>query len=266
MSHAEPRTIYINADRVNVRHEDSALRVNRPGKAATYIPIVRIGRAVIRGCGGEELLGACLALARAGVVIHFQDGNGQQSAWLQPSGEPKNQPAQELAALIGEHTALGPYHWWRDAQRRHCWSMVFRHSPKGDFHSGCKRLEKYLRKLSPLHWIDHEIEALSRDLRSWLQAEIHRRGWNSVCRVLAAQGEDLESELYRCLYIPLLWRFVRWRRQQSLEISEYKRLEFVELQLANPIPRQLYRHLHALTEEYYVSWHKMSKNKVQADE
>ena len=254
MSRLEPRTLYLNAERVGVRYEGAALCLHRPGKAAESIPLARISRAVVRGSAGEDLLQACLALGHAGAVVHFQDGNGQPTACLQPAQEPQSRPVQELTSLIEAHAGLGPYHWWRDAQRRHAWSLVFRRGPRGDFQGGCQRLEGYLRRLSPMHWIPHEIVALEGGLRSWLQAELHRSGWRPACRILAAQGEDLEGELRRFLYLPLLWRFVRWRRQQPLELTERRRTEFLELQLARPLPAQLHRHLRALTEEYYISW------------
>ncbi|MBK1736265.1 hypothetical protein CKO15_13550 [Halorhodospira abdelmalekii] len=267
MSRLEPRTLYVDTEKVDVRCEGAALRIQRSGRAATYVPIVRISRVVIRGHSGEGLLGACLALAQAGAVIHFQTGHGQTRAWLQPAAEPQSHSVQELSDLI-DHTGLGPYHWWRDAQRRHAWSVVFRQTPRGDFQSACKRMEKYLKKLSPMHWMPHEIEALGEDLRCWLQAELHRCGWHPVCRTLAGQGQRLEHELHRCLYIPLLWRFVRWRRQQPLALEERRRLEFQELQLASPMPRQLHLHLRALSNEYHVSWKLMqvTEDSEDADE
>ncbi|ABM61406.1 hypothetical protein [Halorhodospira halophila] len=259
MPRLEPRTLYLNAERIQVRYEGSALRLCRPGKAAEYVPLARVSRAVVRGSAGEGLLQACLALVEAGAVVHFQDGHGQPTACLQPAQEPQNRPVQELTSLIETQTGLVPYHWWRDAQRRHAWSLVFRRGPRGDFQSACRRLEDYLRKLSPLRWIPHEIAALGGGLQSWLQAELHRSGWRPACRALAAQGEDLEGELRRCLYIPLLLRFVRWRRHQPPELTERRRVEFLELQLARPVPSQLHRHLQALTEEYYVSWQRMRR-------
>ena len=94
-------------------------------------------------------------------------------------------------------------------------------------------------------------------LRTWLQAELHRRGWEPVCHALSARGGRLERVLEECLYLPLLWRYASWRRQQPRDLTERERLVFLELQTATRVSEQLHRHLRALAGEYHGSWNRL---------
>lgn len=251
----ESRTLWVDTDRFALYREGASLMLQAYGRAATRVPLARVGRAVIRGSNhSAALLDACLALAASGAVVHFPAAGDRPTLRLQPEPTSATGPVAELAALI-DRGGLGPFHWWADVQRRHAWSTIFRRGFRGDFDAARKRLQDYLRHIGTGHcFFPDEIDALEANLRQWLAAELHRRGWEPVAHALSSRGARLETVLHQCLYIPLLWRFTGWRRQQLPDLHERERVHFFELESAGRLAGQLHRHLRALADEYHASW------------
>lgn len=253
MADRMPKPLYVDVSRTAIRLDGPALRLSQAGRADRLVPVSRVSRAVVQGAE-QGMLEALLELVHRGGAVHFQDGQGRVTAVLQPSRPSEADSARELAGIIEHHPGLGPFHWWRDAQRRHAWSLVFRRGCPGDPRGNRARLMRYLLSMCPGIPAEHEYGELHEQLHAWLQAELIRQGLQPVVGALAAQGADLTRELRDCLSLPLLWRYVRWRREQSETRERAELLRFFELQAATRLAGQLQRHIVALAAEYHASW------------
>lgn len=266
MPSGEPRTLWVDTDRFALYREGPSLLLEASGRAPTRVPLSRVSRAVIQGHHHSAgVLDACLALAASGAVVHFPGTAERPSIRLQPEQAPTNDVAAEVADLISQQSGLGPFNWWADCQRRHAWSLVFARSFQGDFAAARTRLHQYLQRIGPGHYFAHEVDALEMNLRQWLAAELHRSGWISVAQILSARGARMEQVLHECLYIPLLWRFTGWRRQQAYALPGRERVRFFELETVGRLSEQLHRHLRALAREYHVSWRRQLADPESSD-
>lgn len=249
MSEPEPVTLYIDADDAQVRVDGRALRIARSGNAAQWVPLSRIARASVTG-SGDGLLRACLAIAANGGSIHFRQRDGSRMAVLQPAIPSETDAAQELADLVSHHDGLVPFQWWRDAQRRHAWSLIFRRGYAGDFEANKQRLLRYLRVYAPHVPTATECEVLTDQLHAWVQHELLRQGLQPVVRALSERGADLPTVLRDCLMLSLVWRYVTWRRQQPRGIERVELIRLFERHAAASLPSQFNRHIRALASEY----------------
>lgn len=246
------KAIYLDVSTAGVRPDGDAIRIQVQGQADQFVPLGRIDRAIVRG-NDNAILDACLAIVARGGTVHFQGGDGRMAAVLQHAEPADNQSARELAGIIDQHDGLGPFHWWRDAQRRHAWSQVFRRTIQGDYQSGYKRLTSYLGLMAPGVPIHQECEQLEGLLQAWIQAELNRQGYHVIVRSLAGRGGDLIDVLRQCLSLPNCWAYVRWRRTQPNAISRCEIIRFFELRSVSALPEQLNRHMRALAGEYNSS-------------
>lgn len=249
----EQKALYIDARSTTMSVDGDALRVQTDKRAEKYVPLQRIGRAVVTGAD-EKLLQACLEIVRRGGTVHFETPGGRIDAVLHSAQPADTDSVRELASIIDRHEALGPYHWWRDAQRRHAWSLVFRRGTPGDFIANRSRLLKHLRTMTPTAPVQSECNMLDERLYAWLQSQLHVKGLYPLVNALAAKGENLARELWQCLSLPLTWRYVRWRRLQPIAQSNEEITRFLELSAAGHLSHQLERHIRALASEYHTSW------------
>lgn len=248
-----PKPLYLDAAAASVRLDGRALRLSRPERADQLVPLSRVSRAVVRGVPGD-MLGALLEIVRRGGSVHFQSASGDITAVLQAARPAQTDATRELTALIQHHPGIGPFRWWRDAQRRHAWSLVFRRGYPGDPEGNRRRLIRYLLRMCPGVPGDQEYAELAEQLHAWLQAELLRQGLQPVVGALAARGEDMTAVLRDCLSLPLAWQYVRWRREQPQAKDRAELLTFFELQACTRLAEQLSRHVLALAGEYHASW------------
>lgn len=247
MSHSG-KPLYVVGEQASLRLDGNSLRVLRPGKSESRVPLRRVSRAVIRTHENDQLQ-ACLAIVREGGIVHFVDGNGHICGMLQQPGADGSHWARELADNIDQYGNSRPYQQWRKNQQKHAWSLVFRRGYCGDFDANRKRLLRYLLFHRPELKLQTELQWLEEQLLAWLHARIASEGLYPVVRAVNSQGEQLVNALRPCLFIPLLWRYVRWRRQRATAMVA-ERTDFFELQAAAPLCRQLDRHIRALEAEY----------------
>lgn len=260
MEARDAKAIYLDVSSAGMRLDGEAIRIQVPGQAEQFVPLRRVARAVIRG-SDHAILDACLAIVARGGTVHFERGDGRMAAVLQHPDPADNRSAQELAGIIDQHDGLGPFYWWRDVQRRHAWSQVFRRTLKGDYQSGYKRLTLYLGFMAPGVPIHQECEQLEGMLQAWLQAELNRQGYHPIVRSLAGHGGDLIAVLRECLSLPNCWAYIRWRREQPEVISRQELIRFFELRTVSALPEQLNRHMRALAGEYNSSWNRIRTHK-----
>ncbi|EAR23045.1 hypothetical protein [Nitrococcus mobilis] len=266
MSTSSSRALYVNARReVRLELESDSIRVSRPQRADTRIPLRRVRRAVITA-SGEGLLAVCLEIVRRGGTVHFQTAGGAMEAVLHQARPTANAAVRELAAAIDCSSGAGAFRWWREVQLLHAWSLAFRRRFRGDFAANRKRLLRYLRQFRPDVPAERESALLRELLHAWLQAEIDQHGLQPVVEALSSKGCELVEVLERCLEVRLLWRYVRWRRQQAHELERPALVRFFELAAAVTLPEQLQRHLDALRWEYMTRAHGPSRTSEQAAE
>lgn len=245
---AHAKTLYLVDDNASLRLDGASLRVLRPAKADGRIPLARVGRAVIQA-HENDLLQACLAIVRQGGTVHFLDSGGRICGMLQHPTADGSRWARDLADCIDHCANSRPYHDWRQTQQRHAWSLVFRRGFCGDFESNRERLLRYLFFFRPQLEQQRELQWLEEQLLAWLHAQIASENLYPVVRAVHAQGEQLVAALQPCLFIPLLWAYVRWRRGEPHTLVA-ERTHFFELQAAAPLRRQFQRHIQALATEY----------------
>jgi hypothetical protein len=242
------KTVYLNTDNASLRPQGEALRVLRPGKSESLIPLQRIDRAVVEH-SASDLLQAFLAIVQRGGTVHFQDAAGNLCGILQYPWSDGTHWAREIAHAIEHTTSRASYRRWLDTQRRHAWSLVFRRNFSGDFEANRKRLIRYLLFFRPEIDISGELEWLEKQLWAWLQARLDQDGLRPIVRAFKARREHLAQDLAPCLFMPLLWAFVRWRRHQSSAIVS-ERTHFFELQARIHLHNQFQRHIQALEVEF----------------
>lgn len=246
------KTLYLDARTAAVRPDGPALRISQPQQADRHIPLRRIDRAVIRGID-EPLFAACLAIVAQDGVVHVQDDAGRLVALLQPVRWQAPVWARELALQIEQASGLGHYHWWRDAQQRHAWSLVFRRGFRGGFDANRTRLLRYATRDAQGHLVRREARFLDHQLRAWLQGALQRAGLQPVTAALMDKGGDLTEALHRCLSVTLLWRYVRWRRQRHTPPGAADLIQLFELQAAAQLRDQFERHIAALGAEFRLA-------------
>lgn len=245
---ATHKTVYLNTQNATLRPDGEALRVLRPSKSDSLIPLRRIERAIVEHTQ-PDLLAGCLAIVGNGGTVHFTDAAGNLCGILQQPWADGTRWARSMARII-EHThGNTPYRSWLKDQRRHAWSLVFRCGYRGDFEANRKRLVRYLLFFRPQMDATGELEWLEQQLWAWLQARLNRDGLQPIVRALEAKGEHLAGDLAPCLFIPLLWMFVRWRRHQATAVVS-QRTQFFELQGRTRLSNQLQRHIHAMDTAY----------------
>lgn len=252
MSTPASRTLYVNARReVRLELEADSIRISRPQRADTRIPLRQVRRAVI-SAGDEGLLAVCLEIVRRGGTVHFQTAGGVMEAVLHQARPAASAEVRELTDVINHSSGAGPFRWWREAQLLHAWSLAFRRRFRGDFTANRKRLLRYVHHFRPDVAAERESAFLRELLHAWLQAEIDRRGLQPVVEALSSKGCGLAETLERCLEVRLLWRYVRWRRQQPRDLGQPALIRFFELTAVVTLPEQLQRHLDALAWEYHT--------------
>lgn len=243
------KPLYLMAANASMQLDADSLLIHQTGKSDHRIPLERIGRAVIKHQIDDQLQ-ACLAIIRQGGTVHFTDANGHICAMLQQPHADGTSWARELARSIEMHPNNAPFSSWRTIQQQHAYSLVFRHAYCGDFASNRARLLRYLNFFRPQLNIQHETQWLQEQLLAWLQAAIATEGLFPVVRALHTQGVRLIDTLQPCLFIPLLWAYVRWRRQKPTALVA-NRTAFFELQAAAPMQKQFNRHIQALAYQYH---------------
>ncbi|WP_435101146.1 hypothetical protein [Arhodomonas sp. AD133] len=256
MRRQQAKTLYVDVRSSDMALDGNALRITTDQRAPVSVPVTRVGRAVIHGIPGG-LLEACLEIVGHGGTVHFETGSGKLAAVLRNVDPAGSDSATDLAQVIEAHGGLGPFHWWRDAQLRHAWSLVFRRGLRGDFVSARHKFALYLNYFAPEVAVHHELGRLDSKLHAWLQAEINDQGLHPIVRALAARGGDIVTVLRECLGLTSSWAYVRWRRQQLQPLTDGEQTRFFELHAANALPEQLQRHLRALASEYHTSWHRL---------
>jgi len=242
------KPLYIMGKQASLRLDGASLRVLQPDKSERRVPLRRVNRAIIQAHEQDQLQ-ACLAIVRQGGTVHFLDAEGHVCAMLHQPTADGSSWARELASSIEYHGNSRPYRVWRQTQQRHAWSLVFRRGFCGDFEANRKRLIRYLLLHRPELELQRELQWLDEQLLAWLHAQIALEGLYPIVRAVHAQGEQLLDVLQPCLQIPLLWRYVRWRRSQATAVVS-ERTEFFELQAAVPLRKQLLRHMRALDAQY----------------
>ncbi|HEX7380898.1 MAG TPA: hypothetical protein VF265_01960 [Nevskiaceae bacterium] len=243
----QARTLYLDTTRVDVRMEGGAIRLQRSGRARMLIPPRRISRAMVVD-HDDGLVQACLAVVAGGGTVHFQHADGTLRAVLQAPWNDGDAETRRFAGFITHSLGLGVFHRWRDNQRQHAWSLVFRHGYCGDFNANRHRLIRYLLFFRPEIDATTQVGWLEQQLWAWLQAQMDRDHLRPVILALHDKGEDLGAALRPCLLIPLIWAWVRWQREASGFITD--RLHFFELQAATRMHAQYFRHVNALRWEY----------------
>jgi len=78
-------------------------------------------------------------------------------------------------------------------------------------------------------------------------------GLQSVAQAFSRKGLSIYRVLQPCLFIHLLWLYVRWRRLRPTAVVKDK-VEFFELQAAVRLREQFERHINALDGEYSDAW------------
>uniref|UniRef100_UPI0025C6D429 hypothetical protein n=1 Tax=Aquisalimonas sp. TaxID=1872621 RepID=UPI0025C6D429 len=190
MSSELPKTLYLDTAVADVAVDGRALRVDVPGKASEFVPVRRVGRAVVRG-SESGLLDACLEIVARGGTVHFESAGGRMLAVLQNATPAKTREAMELAAAIDASDGSAAYAWWRDSQRRHAWSLVFRRGFLGEFEGARRRFMKYLVRLAPGVPVEREWAYLEGRLLAWIQAEVNRQGLEPAILIMALKPGPL---------------------------------------------------------------------------
>lgn len=243
------KTLYVDTRQAGLLPEGEALRVTRPGKADSLVPLRRVDRAIIRH-EGADLLQACLAIINNGGSVHFEDASGNICAQLKQPWADGTRWARDMAGAIERTSGRSPYRSWLDVQHRHAWSLVFRRNYQGNFHDNRRKLLKYLLYFRPEIKASSELEWLEQQLWAWLQARLQHDGLQPIVQALQAKGLDLIHDLAPCLLINLLWSYVCWRRHQAMAMVG-ERTNFFELQAHTRLYNQLQRHIHALEFSYH---------------
>lgn len=243
------KTVYFDSRKARMKPDGDTLRVSRSRQSDFLIPLSRVERAVITH-ENADLLQACLAIVQRGGTVHFQDGAGNLCGILKQPRAEGSPWARDLAATIEHSSNHLAYQHWLDTQRRHGWSLVFRNNYRGDFEANRRSLVKYLLYFCPSLDIDDELGWLNQQLRGWLQAQLEYDGLQPVMRLLAARDIQLDHDLMPCLFIPLLWQYITWRRHRQNSLV-HERVEFFELQARTRLLNQLQRHLQALESAYH---------------
>lgn len=247
-SQVRRKTLYLDTDTAHLRLDGHALRVQTASRADRLIPLRRVERAVIHD-GDNDLLQACLAMLERGATVHFRDRTGNLLGILQQPWHDGTHWARALAREIEHSSGLARFRDWHETQQRHAWSLFARRNYVGDFEANRKRLIRYLLFFRPALRADHELDWLEQQLWAWLQARMHRDGLQPVARALDEKGARLADALMPCLLLPLLWKYVCWRRTEPGPIVR-KAIDFFELKARTQLRDQLQRHLNALAEAY----------------
>lgn len=245
---SEPRTLYVLDPGACVRLDGEALRVSRSDAADVLVPLRRVGRAVIQS-GENDLLQACMAILSRGGIVHFHDGAGRLCGVLQNPAKEGSNWAMDLACRIDDNSGVAPYRRWLDTQQRHAWSLVFRRGFTASFEYNRQRLVKYLIHYRPEIDLEAESAWLEDQLLSWTQSSFHTEGLYPIVHASFRKGKYIIRDLQPCLMIPLLWKYVRWRKHaRSALVSD--RTGFFEMMAAASLRDQFERHMHALDSHY----------------
>lgn len=245
------KPLYVDARLIRVGLSGQSIELTRKHRAKHRIPVQRVNRLVVTAAD-NDMLACCLAIVERGGAVQILNSQGKVCAQLQASEPPVTREVERLNQCIAQRPGHDAYHWWARQQERHAWSLVFRRSQRADFRAGRGRLIAYSRFFRPTIAIEDEAEQLTQLLQAWLLNELYARNQWRIVDTLFSRGHDICRQLRRCLELPLLWRYVRYRRyrEQDTPFAASDLTLFFELHSATSVRSQLLTHMDALAYEY----------------
>lgn len=247
------RTLYLDARQVQARVDGRAMRLSQRERSDVLVPLERVERMVVEAAD-DGLVAACLGVIERGGVVHFMNATGEPLAIMQASRPNPSAGPRRLATHIRARQSAFPLDWWRNAQWRHAWSLVFRRSPVGSLLSACGRFKDYLALSNAGPIGAEEWSRLEGKIIAWLQAEFDRTGLYPVLGAAAEYRVDISAILRDCLTLPTAWAYIKWRREQRGLITDLDITRFFELHALAHIPLQYKRHMTALAGEFSMTW------------
>jgi|GEM_PF-4567254 len=244
MKHDKRRTLYLMDPTAVIRLDHKSVNVRRKEMADVRVPLHRINRMVIE-VRNQDFLAACMSVVANGGAVHLQNKAKGLCAVIRRSGHKGTSWATDLAGRITNSSDSWRYDEWLRNQRNHAWSLVFGHRYVGDFDACVRKLLRYSKFYCPNLDTKNSLDWLNAELHKWLEARIDIEGFQPIERIIWLRGGDLIGALLPCLFIPLLWDYVRWARIERVD-SFVSTTEYFELKAGTSVHAQFLRHVEAL--------------------